>query len=153
MEPGEAMKIKVEQSIEMWVRLPQLPVELWNEYTFQGIAKALRGRFLEKDPCTRKWEKLGFARVKMEVPLSFHPVPKITLRDGKGLAVPQAIVYESKINYCSSCGAHTHLEASYKFKRLDSEGLDQCKNPWDDVQALQHPRDRRRENASVSAFR
>ncbi|KAF3775420.1 hypothetical protein EJ110_NYTH50142 [Nymphaea thermarum] len=66
--PGQEMKITAEQTVLLWIHLPGLPVNLWNKYSYQSMAKSINGVFVASDQCTTKREKLGFARIQLEVP-------------------------------------------------------------------------------------
>ncbi|KAF3781700.1 putative ribonuclease H protein [Nymphaea thermarum] len=108
-------------------KLPQLPIHLWNEYCYKGIAKAIRGEYVEEDSCSGKWEKVGFARVKLEVPINFLPVPSVSLDLGDGRRIIQEVVYESRISFCDLCGALTHTRSSCKKLTV---GETATGNPW-----------------------
>uniref|UniRef100_A0A5K1AJG8 Uncharacterized protein n=1 Tax=Nymphaea colorata TaxID=210225 RepID=A0A5K1AJG8_9MAGN len=75
------MRINAVETVMLWV---QLLIHLWNEYCYKGIARALRGEYVEEDSCSGKWEKVGFARVKLEVLINFLPVPCVSLDLGDG---------------------------------------------------------------------
>ncbi|KAF3793963.1 hypothetical protein EJ110_NYTH08546 [Nymphaea thermarum] len=126
-QPGQELKINAVETVMLWVQLPQLPIHLWNEYCYKGIAKAIRGEYVEEDSCSGKWEKVGFARVKLEVPINFLPVPSISLDLGDSRQIIQEVVYESRISFCDLCGALTHTRSSCK-KLTAGEAA--TGNPW-----------------------
>ncbi|KAF3784469.1 hypothetical protein EJ110_NYTH27264 [Nymphaea thermarum] len=120
--PGQEMKITAEQT-----------VLLWNEYSYQSMAKSINGVFVASDQCTTKREKLGFARIQIEVPVMFHPRPSIKLDLGDGRVIKQEIVYESRIIYCVTCGALTHLAANCRQKLDTNDSVNPEQSPWDKV--------------------
>ncbi|KAF3789935.1 hypothetical protein EJ110_NYTH05491 [Nymphaea thermarum] len=85
--PGQEMKITEEQTVLLWIRLPGLLVNLWNEYSYQSMAKSINGVFVKSDQFMTKREKLGFTRIQLEVPVMFHPRPSIKLDLGEGQKV------------------------------------------------------------------
>ncbi|KAF3778042.1 hypothetical protein EJ110_NYTH44431 [Nymphaea thermarum] len=119
-QPMHEMKIAEEQTVLIWIQLPGLPVNLWNKYSFQSMAKSLHGVFVVSDQFTRKREKLSFATIQLEVPVIIHPRPSIKLDMGEGRVVNQEVVYESHIVYCARCGALTHLAANCRQKSGES---------------------------------
>ncbi|KAF3786660.1 putative ribonuclease H protein [Nymphaea thermarum] len=131
--PGQEMKITEEQTVLLWIRLPGLHVNLWNEYSYQSMAKSINGVFVVSDQCTTKGEKLGFARIQLEVPVMFYPRPSIRLDLGEGRVIKQEIVYESRIIYCVRCGALTHLAANCRQKVDTNDSVYPEQSPWDKV--------------------
>ncbi|KAF3783664.1 Transposon TX1 uncharacterized protein [Nymphaea thermarum] len=94
-QPGQELKINAVETVMLFVQLPQLPIHLWNEYCYKGIARATRGEYVEEDSCSGKWEKVGFARVKLEVPI---PNPFYVLANNKkidDLTFPPGFTFES----------------------------------------------------------
>ncbi|KAF3774611.1 retrotransposable element ORF2 protein [Nymphaea thermarum] len=112
-KPGSELRLHEEESIPLWIRLPQLPILFWNIYSFKAIAQGLGAAFVRADECTMHRDKLGFARLCIEVSLNFQPVPKIKLevRESK---IIQEVLYESKIRFCRVCGTTSHYEDLFK---------------------------------------
>ncbi|KAF3791961.1 Transposon TX1 uncharacterized protein [Nymphaea thermarum] len=78
-KPRMEMKINEEESVPIWIHLPVLPSVFWADYSYKSIAQALGGSFVRADSCTLQMERLGYARICIEVPLSFRPIPKISM--------------------------------------------------------------------------
>ncbi|KAF3774240.1 hypothetical protein EJ110_NYTH48950 [Nymphaea thermarum] len=95
--------------VRIWVRLPDLPPELWRNGIFHRLARMMGATFVEADAFTKEVASLGFARVLLEVPLGFQPVNKVRVSFEEGVALVQIIEYESKVRYCRKCGATTHF--------------------------------------------
>ncbi|GFQ01108.1 hypothetical protein PHJA_002254700 [Phtheirospermum japonicum] len=53
--------------ISVWIRLPGLPLDLWNSKSLSAIALAV-GKPIVTDMLTRQRERVSFARVLVEVP-------------------------------------------------------------------------------------
>ncbi|XP_031502561.1 uncharacterized protein LOC116265785 [Nymphaea colorata] len=49
----ESDEVKEDQSIELWIQLPNLLAELCNDCLFDGIVQVLGGDFIEEDSCTK----------------------------------------------------------------------------------------------------
>ena len=54
------------QQAPVWVRLPDLPLEFWNEDVFMGVASSF-GELLSIDPITTSKSKLTYARIYIGV--------------------------------------------------------------------------------------
>ncbi|KAF3772951.1 hypothetical protein EJ110_NYTH54320 [Nymphaea thermarum] len=48
-KPGSELRLHEEESIPLWIRLPQLPVLFWNSYSFKAIAQGLGASFVRAD--------------------------------------------------------------------------------------------------------
>ncbi|KAF3795394.1 SNF1-related protein kinase catalytic subunit alpha [Nymphaea thermarum] len=107
--PGMPLKLAASSRVRIWVRLPDLPPELWRNGIFQRLARMMGATFVEADAFTKEVATLGFARVLLEVPLSFHPVNEVRVSFEEGVALVQSIEYESKVRYCRKCGATSHF--------------------------------------------
>uniref|UniRef100_A0A5K1BCM0 Uncharacterized protein n=1 Tax=Nymphaea colorata TaxID=210225 RepID=A0A5K1BCM0_9MAGN len=95
-------------SAPLWIRLPNLPLNMWTEHIFNSIAKGLQGELLEIDTQTRDINRGGFARIRVELPLS-APLPpefQFVLKDSYTLAQP--LVYEGRLRFCRICGVNSH---------------------------------------------
>ncbi|KAF3787635.1 hypothetical protein EJ110_NYTH22737 [Nymphaea thermarum] len=110
--PGMEMKVDHTARVPIWIQIPNLASELWNQSVFDGIARSLGGEVVNIDPFTRSLVRLGYARLCIEVPLSFSPQPVIFLRRTSGDFIQVEIVYENMIRFCRQCGSITHLEAN-----------------------------------------
>ncbi|KAF3776181.1 hypothetical protein EJ110_NYTH48924 [Nymphaea thermarum] len=117
-KPGTEMRLLEEESIHLWIRLPQLPVLFWNSYSFKAIAQGLGASFVRADECTMHRDKLGFARLCIDVPLNFKPVPKIKI-EARENKISQEVIYESKVRLCRVCGTTSHYEEACKNKTND----------------------------------
>ncbi|KAF3773288.1 hypothetical protein EJ110_NYTH55712 [Nymphaea thermarum] len=129
--PGQEMKITEEQTVLLWILLPGSLVNLWNEYSYQSMAKSINGVFVVLDQCTTKREKLGFARIQLEVPVMFYPRPSIKLDLGEGRVIKHEIVYDSRIIYCVRCGALAHLAANCRQKVDTNDSVYPQQSHWD----------------------
>ncbi|KAF3794120.1 hypothetical protein EJ110_NYTH08154 [Nymphaea thermarum] len=110
-KPGTELRLNEEESIPLWIQLPQLPVLFWNSYSFKAIAQGMGASFIRTDECTMHRDKLSFARVCIDVLLKFNPVPKITI-EVRRKKISQEVLYESRVQYYSVCGTTSHYEIS-----------------------------------------
>ncbi|KAF3779538.1 putative ribonuclease H protein [Nymphaea thermarum] len=92
-----------------------------------GGVRALRGEYVEEDSCSGKWEKVGFARVKLEMSINFLPVSCVSLDLGDGRRITQEVVYELRISFCDLCGALAHTRSTCK---KFTAGEAAAANPW-----------------------
>ncbi|KAF3777941.1 hypothetical protein EJ110_NYTH40203 [Nymphaea thermarum] len=108
-KPGMPLKLKSSSRVRIWVRLPDLPPELWRTGIFHRLANMMGATFVEADAFTKDVASLGYARLLLEVPLGFHPVNEVMVSFEEGAALVQSIEYESKVRYCRKCGATSHF--------------------------------------------
>uniref|UniRef100_A0A5K0XUZ0 DUF4283 domain-containing protein n=1 Tax=Nymphaea colorata TaxID=210225 RepID=A0A5K0XUZ0_9MAGN len=71
--PGMEMKVNHTACIPIWIQIPNLASELWNQSIFEGIARTLGGEVINIDPFTRSLVRMGYAQMCIEVPLCFSP--------------------------------------------------------------------------------
>ncbi|KAF3773833.1 hypothetical protein EJ110_NYTH54533 [Nymphaea thermarum] len=108
-QPGMPLKLESSSRVCIWVRLPDLPPELWRTGIFHRLASMMGAMFVEADAFTKEVASLGYARVLLEVPLGFHPVNEVRVSFEEGVALVQSIEYESKVGYCRKCGVTSHF--------------------------------------------
>ncbi|KAF3773753.1 putative ribonuclease H protein [Nymphaea thermarum] len=128
--PGMPMRIESSSRVRIWIRLPELLVEWWNPRVFTDIAELIGGAFVEADEYTRHIQRLGFARIKIEIPLGFCPLSEIELEVAGGKVVAQSIEYETKVKYCHKCGSTGHFDGSCHFAEASKEGAKVAPNVW-----------------------
>ncbi|KAF3782863.1 Transposon TX1 uncharacterized protein [Nymphaea thermarum] len=115
------MKVDHTTRIPIWIQIPNLATELWNQSVFEGIARTLGGEVVSIDPFTRSLVRMGYARMCIEVPLCFSPQPEIFLRRTNGDFIRVEIVYESMIRFYRKCGSLSHLDSNCAQSREVSE--------------------------------
>ncbi|KAG7579838.1 Ribonuclease H domain [Arabidopsis thaliana x Arabidopsis arenosa] len=87
----------------VWVRLSNLPVNLYHKSILMGIARGL-GKPIRVDLTTLNFERARFARVCVEVNLA-KPLKGTVVVNGERYYV----AYEGLTNICSGCGVYGHL--------------------------------------------
>lgn len=87
----------------VWVRLANIPVNLYHNSILMGIARGL-GKPIRVDSTTLKFERARFARVCVEVDLT-KPLKGSVMVNGEWYSV----AYEGLTNICSMCGLYGHL--------------------------------------------
>ncbi|KAF3787887.1 hypothetical protein EJ110_NYTH09643 [Nymphaea thermarum] len=137
-KPGTELRLNEEESIPLWIRFPQLPILFWNSYSFKAIAQGMGASFIRADECTMHRDKLSFARVCIDVPLNFKPVPKITI-EVRGKKISQDVLYESRVRYCSVCGTTSHYEVACKNKG-SAVTADVEEQAWNKVLVIKKPK-------------
>ncbi|KAF3775811.1 hypothetical protein EJ110_NYTH49602 [Nymphaea thermarum] len=116
--PGMEMKVDHTTRIPIWIQIPNLASELWDQSDFEGIARTLGGEVLSIDPFTRSLVRMDYARMCIEVPFCFSPQPKIFLRGTNGDFIRVEIVYENMIRFCRNCGSLSHLDSNCAQSRV-----------------------------------
>ncbi|KAF3786522.1 Transposon TX1 uncharacterized protein [Nymphaea thermarum] len=107
-QPGQSLNMPPATSAPLWIRLPNLPPNMWTAQIFNSIAKGLRCELLEIDTQTRDINREGFARIRVELPLN-APLPpefQFVLKDSHTLAQP--LVYEGRLRFCRFRGINSH---------------------------------------------
>ena len=77
----------------VWVRLPKLPLEFWNEDIFVGIARTF-GELLSIDPTTASKRRLNFSRICIGVREGTDMPVSIALHSKLGVHT-QKLIYET----------------------------------------------------------
>ncbi|XP_031503876.1 uncharacterized protein LOC116266705 [Nymphaea colorata] len=145
-KPGIELRQNEKEDIPLWIHLPQLPVLFRNSYSFKAIARGMGASFIRADECTMHRDKLGFARVCMDVPLDFRTVPKIII-EAKGNRTSQQVLYESRVHYCCVCGTTSHYEGACKNKgKAETSGAEE--QVWSKVLVIKKQRDGMQKNDS-----
>ncbi|XP_020259837.1 uncharacterized protein LOC109836363 [Asparagus officinalis] len=86
----------------MWIQLPALKLNLWNEKGISKIA-SLIGRPIATDKLTANRQRLAYARVLIEVKLPSALPDQITVNGPNGKQYNQKIIYELKPRWCDHC--------------------------------------------------
>ncbi|KAF3780466.1 hypothetical protein EJ110_NYTH39187 [Nymphaea thermarum] len=121
-QPSLPLKLESSIRVRIWVRLPDLPPELWKNGIFQRLVVMMWATFVEADTFTKEIASLVYARVLLEVPLGFIPVNEVRISFEEGAALAQSVEYESKVKYCLRCGATSHFTfACEELKQAPSE--------------------------------
>ncbi|KAK2995396.1 LOW QUALITY PROTEIN: hypothetical protein RJ640_029028 [Escallonia rubra] len=101
-------------SAAVWVRLPGLPLPLFNPASLNKEIADQFGRFLRADIRTLELSHPVFARFCMEVDTSdLRPPSRIWITIGNGHGYWQKIVYEGK-SYCQHLRLHGHSATEYR---------------------------------------
>lgn len=104
-----------QKKIAAWIRVPNLPSELYNVESLRRIGN-LVGRTLKIDRTTAFSEKGGFARICVEVDLQ-RPLLPAFFHFGEEFK----IVYEGLHLICFTCGKYGHRTESCPFYKKDQE--------------------------------
>ncbi|KAK4343385.1 hypothetical protein RND71_036479 [Anisodus tanguticus] len=89
-------------TVPIWVRLPSLPLELWNETALSRILSRI-GRPIGTDKLTNDKGQTSYARALVEIDLSKEVVHSVELKLWDDTHIDQEIIYEKRPGYCVEC--------------------------------------------------
>lgn len=95
---------RVAQKVAVWVRVPELPLELYNDIFLKRLGASL-GTMLKIDRLTSVHSRGQFARLCVEIDLAKPVVPQVMVR-GETLNLE----YEGLHTICFHCGVYGHRE-------------------------------------------
>lgn len=121
----------------VWVRFPELPLELFDEESFVCYGKHV-GKTMKIDKITLQADRGKNARVCVEVNLSEPLVPFISI-----LGCLQRVEYEGPFVICFDCEKYSHKPENYTATSKqtkpnppeskipdEQEGLEKLYRPW-----------------------
>ncbi|KAG6506034.1 hypothetical protein ZIOFF_031349 [Zingiber officinale] len=111
------------QELPIWIQLPLLPLEFWTKDILSRIGSIL-GKPLFCDLCTLRRNKLGWARILVDMRIAGAFPDSIILEDEFGAQFTQNIMYEWKSIPCSICKQFGHD------KHLCPSALSKSKQVW-----------------------
>ncbi|KAL3739770.1 hypothetical protein ACJRO7_021100 [Eucalyptus globulus] len=105
-QPLIDLKKDKQTAVPVWIRLKNLPLDLWSASAIGGIASAV-GKPLYVDQRTEEMKMLSFARVCVEI---YANQPRCSAVDVvlNGVLCSIAIEFEWKPLECPSCGTFGH---------------------------------------------
>ncbi|KAF3785246.1 hypothetical protein EJ110_NYTH28361 [Nymphaea thermarum] len=134
--PGMEMRVAASSKVRIWIRLPNLPLFMWNERTLADIAMAMDARLVGMDHCTKRMDRHNFARILVEVPLGFVPTSEIPIAFEDGKRVMQTVEYEERVKFCSMCGSTTHNTSACGSRKEENTQHDCEKEGWSTVKVV-----------------
>ncbi|XP_019235091.1 PREDICTED: uncharacterized protein LOC109215473 [Nicotiana attenuata] len=93
---------EVLQTIPIWLKLPNLPLNCWSMDSLSRIGSGL-GIPLYADECTSKIERISYARLLVEMDVTKDMPTMLKVMDPKGNVFEQAIDYDWIPEYCHTC--------------------------------------------------
>lgn len=90
----------------IWIRLPGLPMEYWNEECLFNLAPLL-GRPLKIDHSTLKFERCRYVRLCVQINITLPHKQGIWIGESKS-DIFQVIAYENLPPHCYHCGRLGH---------------------------------------------
>ncbi|KAK9106790.1 hypothetical protein Syun_022801 [Stephania yunnanensis] len=100
-------------TIPMWIRLPKIPLEFYDDKMLERIGNAL-GKFIKTNSYTTHVARGKFARINIEVDLLQPLVPTLFVQD-----MEVSMVYEGLHNVCFGCGRFRHMQTDCSNETLD----------------------------------
>lgn len=93
---------EVMQTIPLWVKFPNLPLNWWEAQSLSRIASGI-GVPLYADECTTQVDRISYARVLIEMDITKAPSKELKVEDPNGMQFTKAITYEWVPIYCLTC--------------------------------------------------
>ena len=100
--PGFDASLELNKLAPVWVRLPGLPLEFWDEVILRWVGNSF-GHFVTTDKVTMQKSRLDYARFCVNVALNRTLPSIVTLKTKWGERV-QPIEYENAGLFCQRCG-------------------------------------------------
>lgn len=100
--PNFLKSARKESKVAVWVRIPELPLELYNEEFLRRLGGSL-GTFLRIDKLTSIHSRDQFARISVEIDLAKPLVPHVIFRGDK-----LKLEYEGLHVVCFKYGVYGH---------------------------------------------
>ncbi|CAH9098628.1 unnamed protein product [Cuscuta europaea] len=124
--------------VPIWVKFPNLPLNLWNEEAMSKIASKV-GVPITTDKVTQEMTNYHFARVLIEVDITMAPCLSFAIRLPSGKIIKQLVVYETFPNFCFHCksyGHHPFICKQLGWKKIEKEVMkDDGKNIEENIEA------------------
>lgn len=99
---------RVQSRVAIWIRVPELPLELYNDIFFKRLGATL-GTLLKVDKLTSIHSRGQFARICVEVDLAKPLVPQVEVR-GELINLE----YKGLHSVCFNCGVYGHRASACK---------------------------------------
>lgn len=94
-------------TVPIWVKFPNLPLELWKEEYLSPICSEI-GKPLMIDQLTSQRTTWNYARALIEIDLEEDQKDTIELHLDNGVSFVQKVIYEKKPPYCRKCSQIGH---------------------------------------------
>ncbi|XP_058732715.1 uncharacterized protein LOC131604280 [Vicia villosa] len=111
------------RTLPIWIKLPQLPLYLWEAKSLSKIGSAI-GVPLVTDECTASKHRVSYAKILVEVDITKEMVKEIAIKDNEGRKFTQFVEYEWRPLFCDKCKKLGH----------------QCKEPLKKVERVWQPK-------------
>lgn len=86
------LKMDILRITHVWVRLPQLPLYLWEDRSLSKIESDL-GNPLLTDECTTNKLKVSYARILLEIDITKKLSETININDSEGRKIPTHVEF------------------------------------------------------------
>ncbi|KAM3309304.1 hypothetical protein P3S67_011048 [Capsicum chacoense] len=104
------LKKNVMQTLPIWFKYPNLPLNCWGVQSLSRISSALAVP-LYADDCTTQVDHISYARVLGEIDIIKTLPKQVKVSDTKGRLFKQEVIYEWVTAYCPKC-----LQVGHKCK-------------------------------------
>jgi hypothetical protein len=105
--PGMQVKKLTLASIPIWIKLLQLPMELWTPACLSHVASGV-GKPLCADKMTEEQKRLGYARVLVEIDLNSECLKELDIRSSSGEYITIGVEYPWLPPKCTLCNGFGH---------------------------------------------
>lgn len=93
---------EVLNTIPLWIKLPNLPLNCWTMKSLRKIGSALGNR-IYVDDCTTSSTRISYARLLVEIDVTRPLLKSVKLQYPNGRALEQEVAYEWEPAYCVTC--------------------------------------------------
>jgi len=111
--------------IPVWVKLRNLPQELWNPQALGKILSKI-GSPIRSDHLTTSKGSISFARALVEVDVSLELIDEVRFRLPTGKTFVQKIEYENRPSFCTHYKMIGHRLTNYKTVTANKWVIQQC---------------------------
>ncbi|XP_062118356.1 uncharacterized protein LOC133831972 [Humulus lupulus] len=117
--------IRLIRSVSLWIRLHDLGLQYWGSKCISALVSTI-GKPLLVDKFTKDRSRVQFARVLVEMEITYNPPHSFQFINEHGQVVEQGIEYEWLPTKCKSCSGFGHTMADCR-KEHKIEALDKGK--------------------------
>jgi hypothetical protein len=118
--PGMQLLKLTMSSIPIWVKLMNLPLEFWSTACLSCVASGV-GKPLYADRVTSEQQRLGFARVLVEIDTKSVCPKEIHIRRANGTIITIGVEYPWLPQKCSGCGKFGHASYACDVSKKDKK--------------------------------
>lgn len=95
--------------VPVWVQIPNLPLQLWNNKALSKIASKI-GSPIQSDKLTQSKGRLSFARLLIEIDVSKELLNEVQIKVPDGSTLSHQVMYEFVPKFCRACKAIGHQQ-------------------------------------------
>ncbi|XP_074570567.1 uncharacterized protein LOC141827233 [Curcuma longa] len=93
--------------VPAWIQIHGLPPDCWSQFVLSKVGSEV-GKPLYTDSLTRTRERLGYARLMVEIPTFEDRIHEVPITLPTGVQVDLKIIYETTPAFCQKCNRMGH---------------------------------------------